>query len=99
MSLGHIPRPKYLNLSYMCISARLLVLEDGDLDVHSLDCGPIAVIEREDIPAKRLAKLDHFDFLEFVETVGHPNGDLLGRVTLICLEIQVKGKFANLSLS
>ena len=87
MSLGHVPRPKHLNLPYMCVSARLLVLEDGDLDVHSLDCGPITVIEREDIPTKRLSKLDNFDFLKFMETVGYSNRDFLRCIALICLEI------------
>ena len=71
MSLGHVSWPEHLDLSYMCISSRLLVLENGDLDVHSLDCGPITVIEWEDIPAERLTKLNHFDFLEFMETVSY----------------------------
>ena len=87
MSLGHVPRPKHLDLTYMCVSARLLVLEDGDLDVHGLDCGPITVIEWEDIPAERLTKLNHFDFLEFMETVGYSDGDFLRCIAFICFEI------------
>ena len=87
MSLGHVPWPKHLDLSYMCVSARLLVLEDGDLDVHGLDCGPITVIEWEDIPTKRLTKLNDFDFLEFMETVGDPDGDFLRSIAFIRLKI------------
>ena len=75
----------------MSITARLLVLKDSYLNVHGLDCGSIAVVKREDVPAKRLHELNHFDLLQLVETVGDANRYFLRCVALISLEVQVEG--------
>ena len=79
----------------MRISAGLLVLQNANLDVHGFYSRPISVIQREDVPPKRFHKLDHFNLLQLVKTIGHENRNFLRRVALICLEVQEKGKFAH----
>lgn len=71
----------------MSISTRLLVLDYANLDVHCFDRGPISVVQREDIPAEGLIKLNHFDLLQFMETVGHSHGYLLRGVALISTKV------------
>ena len=82
-----LARPKHFDLPYVSISARLLVLQDPDLDVHRLDRGPISVVQREDVPAERLNELYHFQLLQLVEAVRDPDRDLLGCVALVRLEV------------
>ena len=86
---------KDLDLSDMSVSTRLLVLEYTNLNVHRFNSGPDPVVQREDIPSKRLDEFDHFDLLQFVEAVSHPDGDLLGCVTLISLEVEIESDLTH----
>ena len=86
-----LPGTENLDLSDVGVTSGLLVLEDGYLNVHGLDCGPIAVVKGEDVPAERLHELYHFDLLQLVEAVSDANRYFLRRVALICLEVQVEG--------
>ena len=93
-----VSRTKDLNLSDMSVSTRLLVLKYANLYVHRFDSGPDPVIQREDIPSERLDEFDHFDLLQLVEAVSHPDGDLLGCVTLIRLEIEIESDLTHSGL-
>ena len=74
----------------MRVSPRLLVLKDCDLDVHCLHTGPTPIVQREDVPAARLNKLNYFDLLELVEAVGDSDRQLLRSVAFVGLEVQVE---------
>ena len=59
------------NLSYMCVSSALLILEYANLNVHRFSCKSIFVVQRENIPTDGVLKLDLFNLLKLMETIGH----------------------------
>ena len=79
----------------MRVPTRLLVLDNANLDVHCFDGGPVSVIQRKNVPAEWLRELNDFDLLQLMETVGHPDRDLLRSVALICTIVQVEGKLTD----
>jgi hypothetical protein len=82
----------------------VLVLDDRDLHEHGLDvglqdlAGGALLLELESEPANGLLEIDQLDFLELIEGVAHPDGDFLGGVGLIRLEVQVHRDFLHTHL-
>ena len=62
---------KNFDLSYVCVSTALLILEYANLNVHRFGCKSIFVVQRENIPTDRVLKLDLFNLLKLMETIGH----------------------------
>ena len=64
---------EHLDLPYVSVSPRVLILEDAYLDVARLDERLTVVAEGENIPAGRLVELDLLYLLQFVKTVCRSN--------------------------
>ena len=62
---------KNFDLSYVRVSPALLILEYANLNVHGFSCESIFVVQRKNIPAYRVLKLDLFNLLKLMETICH----------------------------
>lgn len=87
------------DLSHVCVAPILMIADDRDLDHERSDRILSAVLDRNDNPATRLAKVDYFYFVEIVEVSSAPDGDSGWRVRLVELVIAVDEDLADCRLA
>ena len=104
----HVTRPltlfsrsKYFNLSDMCVSPAVLVLQYGDLHKHSfyvwfeyLPSGTF-FLKLKVKPSDGFFKVYEFDLLKFIETIANSYRDFLRSIGLISFEVEIHRNFLH----
>ena len=71
----------------MGVATAVLVLQDGQLDVHGFDERHVFVAQWKYVPAGWPLKLNLLDFLHFVEAISSADADELGSIAFISLKV------------
>lgn len=92
-----------LNLPHVGVLAGVLVLQDDDLNIDSIDVVLLSVVEQLGlqgycVPPAGLFQLQVLHFLQVLHVVSRADGNLGGGVGLIGLEIEEHAQFLHASL-